>query len=119
MKVNYTTLDGRLSVELDCSTQTELFEELAAFQEVFEDRTCRNKDGSESSNVRFQVREVDENKYYELVCVDQEKQDLRWAKRKFGCHKKGGGLFPKGGWTKWNKEEKAEFDITTGEKVEN
>ena len=35
MKVNYSTGNGRLSVELNAETQTDLFEQLAYFQEVF------------------------------------------------------------------------------------
>lgn len=111
MKLSYTTADGKMTVEFVKDTQVELWEELARFQEVFEDTNCSN--GKESSDkVRFVVRTDDEdNKYYELHCVDTNKPALRFAKKKFGCHKKGGGLFPKGGWVKWDREKKEEVEL--------
>lgn len=104
MKVTYTTGSGRLTAELDSESPRELFKELARFQEVFEEDTC-GKCGS--TNIRFVVRTVDDNEYYELRCADCG------AKLAFGVNKKGGGLFPKRksadgaylpdrGWTKWN-----------------
>lgn len=95
MKATYTTPDGRLTVEFEVSTQAELFEELADFTEIFDDRICR-KNGETSENTRFVVRmDDDENKYYELVCFDQDNPNLRYAKKRFGVKKKGGKLFPK------------------------
>jgi len=103
MKTTYTS--GKLTVEFDTATATELFEQLATFQEVFGETKC-GKCGSE--NLRFVVRtDADDNKYYELRCSDCG------ARLAFGCHKKGGGLFPKrkdadgnwkpdSGWVKWD-----------------
>ena len=110
MKVTYSTGNGRLSVELDAETQTDLFEQLAYFQEVFGETGC-GKCGSE--NLRFQVRSVEDNLYYELRCLDCG------AKLAFGAMKKGGRLFPRRknkdgewlpdrGWVKWNKETQQE-----------
>ena len=111
MRVNYTTRNGRLTVELEGDSAKSVFEDLAKFQEVFEETKC-GKCGSE--NVRFVVRNVDDNLYYEVRCMDCG------ARLAFGSHKKGGGLFPRrkdaegnwlpdGGWTKWNpKTEKNE-----------
>ena len=110
MKVNYQTRNGRLSVELEGDSQRDIFQEIARFQEVFEETVC-GKCGSD--NIRFVVRNVDDNLYYELRCADCG------AKLSFGSHKKGGGLFPKRkdgdnwwpdrGWVKWNpKTEKNE-----------
>ena len=110
MKVNYSTGNGRLSVELNAETQTDLFEQLAYFQEVFGETGC-GKCGSE--NLRFQVRTVEDNLYYELRCLDCG------AKLAFGAMKKGGRLFPRRknkdgewlpdrGWVKWNKETQQE-----------
>lgn len=110
MKVNYSTGNGRLSVELNAETQTDLFEQLAYFQEVFGETGC-GKCGSE--NLRFQVRSVEDNLYYELRCLDCG------AKLAFGAMKKGGRLFPRRknkdgewlpdrGWVKWNKETQQE-----------
>ena len=86
MKVNYKTKNGRISVELEGDSQRDIFAEIARFQEVFEETTC-GKCGSD--NLRFVVRNVDDNLYYELRCADCG------AKLSFGSHKKGGGLFPK------------------------
>ena len=51
MKVTYNT--GKMSVELEGETQRDLFGQLAAFQEVFDETTC-GKCGS--TNVEFAVR---------------------------------------------------------------
>ena len=107
MKVTYQ--EGKLSVELECDSQKELFTQLAQFQEVFSENKC-GKCGSE--NLRFVVRENDGNEYYELRCLDCG------AKLAFGVMKKGGGLFPRRkdsegnwlpdrGWTKWNPKTKS------------
>jgi len=104
MKVNYQTRNGRLSVELSGDDQKSIFSEIAKFQEVFEESVC-GKCGSD--NVRFVVRAVDDNEYYELRCADCG------ARLSFGVNKKGGTLFPKRkdgdgnwlpdrGWVKWN-----------------
>jgi hypothetical protein len=57
MKVNYTTKNGRVSVELNGDTQREIFEQLSSFQEVFDETVC-GKCGSD--DVRFVVRNVDD-----------------------------------------------------------
>lgn len=104
MKVNYTTSSGRMTAEFNSDSPRELFKELSRFQEVFEEGTC-GKCGS--TNIKFVVRTVDDNEYFELRCADCG------AKLAFGANKKGGGLFPKrkdadgawlpnNGWTKWN-----------------
>mgnify|MGYP006138780865 CR=1 FL=1 len=110
MKCTYTTQNGRLRVELDADTQTSTFQAISRFQEVFEESVC-GKCGSE--NLKYVVRNIDDNFYYELRCKDCG------AKLAFGVHKSGGGLFPKrkdgdqwlpdNGWVKWNpKTEKNE-----------
>ncbi len=40
MKVNYTTKNGRLSVELEADSQKALWAQLGAFQETFEESAC-------------------------------------------------------------------------------
>ena len=104
MKVNYTTQSGNIKGELSADDQKAIFNEIAKFQEVFEETVCV-KCGSH--NVRFVVRTVDDNDYYELRCRDCG------ARLAFGVNKKGGTLFPKrkdadgnwlpnNGWVKWN-----------------
>lgn len=110
MKLNYTTRNGRMSVELEGDTQQAIWEQLGTFQEIFEEAAC-GKCGSE--NLRFVVREdKEQNKYYELHCLER---DCR-ARLAFGSLKgKGAGLYPKrkdaegkwkgsNGWVKYNKE---------------
>lgn len=111
MKVTYTTHSGRMSAELEADSQRDLFEAINRFQEVFEEDTCGKCKGHD---IRYVVRTVDDNQYYELRCQSCG------AKLAFGANKKGGGLFPKrkdsdgswlpdNGWTKWNaKAGKAE-----------
>ena len=109
MKVTYTTKGARLAVEFEADNQRDLFSQLGTFQEVFENSVC-GKCGSE--NLRFVVRTVDENQYYEIRCTDCG------ARLEFGSMKKGRGLFPKrkdkegnwlpdGGWVKWNPKTKS------------
>lgn len=107
MKVTYTAND-KLSFELEGSGQKEIFKELALIQEIFSEEKCGL---CQSSNIKFVVRSVEGNDYYELRCVDCG------AVLGFGQHKKGGTLFPKRkdddgnwlpnkGWHKYVKEEK-------------
>jgi hypothetical protein len=81
-----------------------LFNEINKFQEVFEEDTCGKCKGQD---IKYIVRTVDDNQYYELKC------NGCGSKLAFGVNKKGGGLFPKrkdnegkwlpdNGWTKWN-----------------
>ena len=103
MKVNYT--NGKMSVSFDAANQKDLFEQVAAFQEVFEETRCGSC-GHE--DLRFSVREIDGNKFYEIVCKKCG------SKLQFGCNKTGDTLFPKRkvdgevvgkfGWAKYNAE---------------
>ena len=106
MKVIYN-INNKLAFELEGAGQKEIFKELALIQEIFGEEKCGlcGKD-----NIRFVVRNVDGNDYYELRCNDCG------AILGFGQHKKGGTLFPKRkddegnylankGWHKWTKEK--------------
>ena len=112
--------DGTFSVEVEAEQTKDLFEEISRAQEVFGNLVCRGKhDGKivESSKVVLRVRQDDEdNKYYEAVCM--EDGPLKWAKKEFGVNKKGGGLFPRTVWMKYDKDKGASFDVLTGEKIE-
>lgn len=116
MELLYKTRDGRYEVKLEGKTQRDLIEQLASFQEVFENIVA-TYDGVVSDKVRWQVREVEGNKFYEQVCYD-ENPKIRGARLSFGCAKVGGGVFAKrkdvaedgtetynknGGWKRWNK----------------
>lgn len=125
MKLTYTSRDGRMVAEFEDDTQTGLFEQLAAFQEVFEDNTCVAKIKGNvvtSDLTRFVVREnKDGDKFYEKYCSDWDK-NLVGFKKSFGCRKKGGGLFPKdmpevdripglNGWHKYTKDTKETKEV--------
>ncbi len=111
MKLTYTTKNGRISVEIEGDSQRELFAQINKFQEVFEEDVC-GKCGD--GKIKFVVRTVDDNQYYELRCANCG------ARLSFGANKKGGGLFPRrkdsdgkwlpdSGWVKWKpKTEKNE-----------
>lgn len=107
MKALYN-VNGKLQFEVEGSGQKELFKELATIQEIFGEEKC-GVCGKDS--IRFVVRNIDDNDYYELRCSDCG------SVLAFGQHKKGGTLFPKRkdddgkylpnkGWYKWNKETK-------------
>ena len=111
MKVNYTTSNGRINVEIEGDTQVEIFQQLANFQEIFAETACGK---CESEDIKFVMRTVEDNQYFELRCANCG------ARLSFGANKKGGGLFPRrkdsdgswlpdSGWVKWNpKTEKNE-----------
>lgn len=107
MKVKYKVSD-RLEFELEGSGQKEVFKELALIQEIFGEEKCGV---CGNQNIKFVVRNVEGNDYYELRCSDCG------SILAFGQHKKGGTLFPKRkdddgkylpnrGWHKWTKDEK-------------
>ena len=105
MKLSYKPRPNLL-VEFEASDQKDLFEQMAGLQEILKQDKCGK---CKSENLVFIVREIDDNKFYELKCKDCN------AILGFGSHKKGGTLFPQrkdkegewlpdNGWTKWNKE---------------
>jgi hypothetical protein len=85
MKLNYKVSE-KLSFELEGAGQKEIFKELSAIQEIFGEEVCGL---CKSHNIRYVVRNVDGNDYYELRCSDCG------AVLAFGQHKKGGTLFPR------------------------
>jgi len=106
MKVLYKAND-KLQFELEGNGQKEIFKELALIQEIFSENKCGI---CSSTNIKFIVRSVEGNDYYELRCSDCG------AILAFGQHKKGGTLFPKrkddngnylphNGWHKWVKDK--------------
>jgi len=100
-------MNDRITVTLESKDQKELFEELGNLQEIFGHNECGK---CKKTDLKYQVREVDGNKFYDLICKSCG------ARLAFGSHKKGGTLFPKrkdeegkyynnGGWLKWNREK--------------
>jgi len=111
MKVNYTTNNNKINVEIEGDSHRDIFDQISRFQEVFEQGTCGK---CSSENLKYVVRTVEDNQYFELRCANCT------ARLSFGANKKGGGLFPRrkdsagswlpdAGWVKWNpKTEKNE-----------
>ncbi len=105
MKINYTTNNKRLNVEIATDSVKDTFKKLAEFQEVFDESCCGL---CQNQDLQFVVRTVDGNDYYELKCKKC------FAKLAYGQHKAGGSLFPKRklsdgtydkeskGWHRWN-----------------
>ena len=93
MKASYK-LSDKLQFEVEGEGQKEIFKEIASIHEIFGETKC-GMCGSE--NIKFVVRVVEDNEYYELRCMDCG------ATLAFGQHKKGGTLFPK------RKDEKGEY----------
>lgn len=87
MEAQYKTRNGRMVVKVEAEDQKTIFKQIAAVQEVFEAETdcglCKSQD------IRFRVRSVDDNEYFELTCTNCN------ARFEFGQHRKGGSLFPK------------------------
>lgn len=106
MKVKFKP-SAKLEFELEGAGQKELFKELATVQEIFSEEKCG---ACKKDNIKFVVRNVEDNDYYEMRCLSCG------AALSFGQHKKGGTLFPKrkdengnwledGGWHKWQKNQ--------------
>ena len=96
MKVTYKASD-KLSFELEGAGQKEIFKELALIQEIFSEEKCGL---CGKNNLRFIVRNVEGNDYYELRCNDCG------AVLAFGQHKKGGSV-----------DAGSEFEVVFGVRV--
>ena len=108
MECQYRSRNGRLYFKVEGGTQKELFENIADLQEIFEsDENCGL---CKSTDIRFRVREVKGNKYFELRCLACNAQFA------FGQNKDMKSLFPKRkdddnnwlpnrGWFKWQPKE--------------
>jgi hypothetical protein len=105
MKINYTSKNNRMNLQIESESAKDAFKKLAEFQEVFDEKCCQQ---CKSDDLKFVVRTVDSNDYFELKC------NGCFAKLAYGQHKTGGSLFPKRkladgsfdkefkGWHKWN-----------------
>ena len=111
-------VDGRtIMFSEEVETQADAFKFIADTQETFGNLVC-TRNGQSSDAVKLRVRDVDGSLFYELYCY-QGDSECFGAKKSYGVHKKGGGIFPKskdaenkylpnGGWVKWNDELKKE-----------
>jgi hypothetical protein len=119
MKVEFPVfLDGRtIMFSEEVETQADAFAFIASMQEVFGNLVCE-RNGKSSDSVKLRVRSGDDGNFYEMVCTRGDSECLG-AKKAFGVHKKGGGLFPKSkdkdnnylpnnGWMKWDKTQNKE-----------
>lgn len=100
MKAHFRVLGGRITLELEGGTQKELFAAIADAQDVFDaDRSCGL---CNDENLRFKVRIIEGNAFYELTCSGCG------ARLQFGQHREGGTLYPKRaegnrGWAKFQR----------------
>lgn len=85
-KYTYKTWGGKLVVEFEASDTKKLVEELAAIQDVCEQKECSNCKGGD---FRFVHRLVGDDNYYELKC------NTCFFKLGFGQPKKTKNLYPR------------------------
>lgn len=113
MVARYLTENKRITIDVEGADVKELFKNIGAVQEALDAEQCCGMPGCGCAKLTFQVRNVDSNDFYELVCTKCS------ARFEFGQHKKTKTLFPKrrdsgkalpnGGWSKYdpNKEKAA------------
>lgn len=85
-KITFEPKTGNVTIEFDADKETDIFEKLSGFQEVFGEISCP-VEGSKQ-RFRYMVREAGKYKFYELRCLDTG------YKLAFG-QSDGGKLFPK------------------------
>lgn len=85
IEAHYRT--GPITFKVTGENQKAIFRELASIQDVFDaEQKCGCCD---SSSIRFQVRTIEDNDFYELICLSC------YARLQFGQHKKGNSLYVK------------------------
>jgi hypothetical protein len=104
MECQYKSRNGRLLFRVEGGSQKDLFEAIADVQEIFEaDEACGM---CKSTDIRFRVRRVKDNAYYELRCGScnarfafGQSKDMKtlFPKRK----DENGKRLPNRGWFKW------------------
>lgn len=100
MKAQLKVTD-KLTFEIESETVADVFENIAAIDEVFGEVKCG---ACNCQNIKFAVRQdEDENKYYELICMNKTCR----ARLPFGQRKKPkGSLYPKKRWNSLSEGEK-------------
>ncbi len=81
-------ISNEMSVEFEANGQKDLVETLASLSEVLSQKVCG---ACEGFSLKYQVRTVDGNTYYEIKCNNKG----CGAVLSFGQHREGGTLFPK------------------------
>ena len=79
-------VNDKLTLKISAEGQKELFKDLSTVQEIFGENSCGM---CGSTDIKYVVRTVDGNDYFELRC------NKCGAILSFGQHKKGGTIFPK------------------------
>ena len=116
MKETHTSRNGRLKIEFEADTHKSIIRQLAPFQEIFEEDTCRK---CKKNNIRYVIRKAKDDKgkeyeYFELRCGDcgaklplgvlDDQSDNLFPKRK----DRDGNIRGNYGWVKWNPETEKE-----------
>lgn len=101
MTARVLTKNKRITIEVEGSNVKELFKNVAAAQDAFDAVHKCGMPGCGSEELRFQVRNVEDNDYYEVICL------TCGAQFELGQHKKAPTLFPKrkeghDGWSKYD-----------------
>jgi transcription elongation factor Elf1 len=84
MKALYKTKNGQLQFEVEGKEQKEIFEQIAAIQDVFDENTCML---CGKTNLQFVDRIVEDNHFYEMQCKSCG------GRLSFSQNKKGGSLY--------------------------
>jgi hypothetical protein len=112
MKLKYRTKNNRLEFEIEVPNGKAAFQCVAGIQELFEEEKCGC---CQSVNIRCNVREIDNYKYFSLVCSDCEaqldigqKKDMKslFVKRK----DKDRNPLANHGWYHWNNTSSPVYD---------
>lgn len=87
MKIEIRVSDN-LVIHAEGDKADDIFEQIATAQETFEDSCCAQ---CKNKNLRYVVRKVDDNKFFEIHCTNPQCR----AKLTFGRKKKEQTLYPK------------------------
>lgn len=107
MKVTYQ-VTPRLTFEVEGDHQKDVFKKLAQIDAIFGINMCPM---TKSTNLKFVVKEVDGNEYYEI-----HDRDNPGVMMQFGQHKTGNTMFPRKNkesghvWFKWSGKPKPESE---------
>jgi hypothetical protein len=107
MKAHLKTRNARIVFEIEGETTKDLFAQIAAIEDVFDEISCGACGGI---NLQHRHRVVQGNDFYELLCLGCG------AALSYGQLRSGDGLFPKrrdndgnplehGGWRIWNGKQ--------------